>query len=142
MIRKIFWTMSLMFSLLILLPSILAAQPVTEIFTGTTGFEVEYTPIHLLKQNTAFTFTFHVFNLTGGQQLVKGIGCTFSLFNSIGDHIVVIYEDETQATGDHFEFIVGKDNFSDICLHVPIDIVDSMHIKDSGFTWEILLHTS
>ena len=126
---------------------VFAAPPVTEIFTGTTGFEIEFTPIHILKQNEAFTFNFHVFNLTGGQQLVAGIGCTFSLFNSIGEHPVVIYEDDTAATGDHFEFFIGGGNFSDIGDYAVLVtcnssteggfVAESLEITESGSATEL-----
>lgn len=90
---------------------VLAAPPQTEVFLGTTGFQIEYPSITTLQQNTDFTFYSHVYNLSNGQIISSGISCNFYLYNKTGNNLVQL-EQNTPDTNLDFEFLVGGNNFS------------------------------
>lgn len=110
----------LAFVLLVLLalPIVISAPqtPLTESFVGSTGFEIEHSLLVDIEQNADTLFSFHVYNLTKGKQVKKGLSCEFNLFNRSGEQIFTnIVTHETPE--DRFEYNISGGNFSDLGFH-------------------------
>jgi len=96
---------------LLLLPVISAAPPVTTVPQFTTGIAVEYPNMQYLKQNGYYDFHFHLFNLSDGKPIITGATCYFHLYNSTGNHL---YKGFDSAVSNEFDyaFMVDGLNFS------------------------------
>ena len=102
-----------LFLLLISISIVLAVPPVTEVFLGDTGFQIEYPYFPYIQQGRDFDFNAHVFNLTSGNPIVTGATCYFHLYNNTGKHLLEL---EDNVTSHNFDYIfnVGGRNFTRI----------------------------
>lgn len=89
--------------------------PITETFVGTTGFQIEHSLAIDIKQNENHTFIFHVFNLSKGTPIIKGLSCEFDLFNASGKQF--LQRILTPSEDGHFEIDVDGTNFTNIGFH-------------------------
>lgn len=99
----------LVFALMLLLPLLSAAPPVTTVSQFPQGLVIEYPAVEFLKEGKDFTFHFHVFNASTGLPLVTGVNCTFHLYNSTGNHIFQGYDDTVSDVYDYsFKILAGN----------------------------------
>lgn len=66
---------------------LVAAQPVTQVFTGPQGFEIAYPKFTAIKVNETFKVHVHVFNESNGKSMVN-VSCLLHIYNSSGSHLV------------------------------------------------------
>lgn len=101
----------ILFTLLVILPFISSAPPVTVVSTGDNSLELKTPPINCLKENENFEFEIHVYNKSTGFPLTSGVSCYLHLYNSSGKHI---YEgfDSTISHDFDYSFDVAGGNFT------------------------------
>ncbi len=122
-----------------LFSSITFAQPsFTEIFLGTTGFAVEFPLIDTIQLGETHEFSFHVFNLTGGGTIIKGITCGFELFNNTGAKQLKLNL-SSPTKDDEYDFIVNGNNFTRLGFYSFLTICNSS--TEGGFSSEQFLVT-
>ena len=98
---------------LLIIPLALAVPKDKTVFAGTDGFQIEFPEIVEIKQNTDYSFHFHVFNISNGVSITNTTAsCYFHLYNDTGNHIytespVAIFDDDFD-----WEVNVGGGNFS------------------------------
>lgn len=107
----------------ILLPLASAAAVV---INPNVGYDIAAVDGNLVvKQYTTHVFDFHVYNITNGLPKADGISCYFHLYNSTGEHLVLM-ENSTPTDKFDYEFIVAGGNFSENTRHTII-----IHCNDS-----------
>lgn len=99
-------------TILILFSSFVAAvPPVTTVFAGNVGFDIEYPSFSTIKQDRFFEFEIHVYNLSNGMPVIGGIECYFHLYNTNGTHLLEL-SDNTISHQFDYSFKVGGGNFT------------------------------
>lgn len=97
--------------ILILLPFISSAPPVTQVQQFQEGYLIEETSHDILKQNQDYHYNFFVYNQSNGILIDNtSVTCNFILSNSSGETLFnqeAIYDADT-----HWEIEILKDNFS------------------------------
>ena len=76
----------------------------------TTGFSIEPVNVEYIKELTNYNFHIHVINQSNGLPLNTGISCYMHLYNSTGDHLVIMEQDTPEDIFD-YTFSVNGDNF-------------------------------
>ena len=90
-----------------------AAPPVQTNLNINYGYQVEYPKIDIIKQNTPFIFNFHAYNLSSGLAITNTLAsCTFHIYNSVGDHILINNSLAYVADDKEWEILVPADNFT------------------------------
>jgi len=103
--------MSIIF-LILFIPFVASAPPVTTTQQINIGYIISDSPQTYLKQNTKFQYNFFLYNLSNGVLLDNStINCAFYLSNSSGN---VIYSGlvDYYATDGHWDLKIGAGNFS------------------------------
>lgn len=98
---------------LILLMTIVTAQPSTTIYSFPEGYTIEPVSINYLKINQDHIFNIHVFNNTNGMPITEEIECFMHLYNTTGDHQYVT-QTSTPTYDFDYSFFVSGSNFSQI----------------------------
>jgi len=95
----------------VMIPIVLSANVQTNINLE-VGYEIQFPPFDIIKQNTDFNFNVHVFNKSDSLKVDNSTtDCRFHLYNSSG---VEILDEEMvmQSNLFDYELIVGGGNFS------------------------------
>ena len=101
--------------IILLFSNLVEAQPFQQVDT-TLGIVIEGPFIESLKQNSPYTFSFHLFNKTSGLPLASNIGCSLHLYNSTGKHVFEGF-DNTASSHLDYEFTANSQNFSTLGEH-------------------------
>lgn len=107
--------LAFLFLFLILLVSpVFAIKPGDATQSGTPfaeGYVIEYPTYPFIKVDEPFEFDFHVYNISNGLSIVKGISCDLHVFNNSGQHTFI---DSTMIVEHNFnyDFYVTADNFT------------------------------
>jgi len=78
---------------------------------GTAGLFIEPANIDYLKAGSSYDFNIHVFNQSNGLPVTSGISCYLHLYNSSGNHLVVMENSTIGHTFDYSFFVAGA-NFT------------------------------
>jgi len=100
-----------MFLLFLIIPLVSAVPPVTTTQQFTTGYEIRIPQDNILKTGQSYSFNIHVYNITNGYPIIKGISCYFHLYNSTGNHQLILTSSTTDDIFD-YEFLVAGGNFT------------------------------
>jgi hypothetical protein len=107
--KKILFIFLFLFSL----NFICAVPPVTTTQQFSEGYSIQIPQDNILKQYENYSFEFHVINISNGVPIISGINCSFHLYNSTGEHLLVLYDNESSSDLDYSFLILGN-NFSEI----------------------------
>lgn len=110
--KIIFLLMGIVWTLF-LYPSILAAPPVTQIQQFTEGYIIKIPQDNVLKILSNYDFNFHIYNISNGYPKTSGISCIFHLYNSSGEHQLIM-ETKTPINNYDYSFEVAGTNFSNL----------------------------
>lgn len=95
--------------------SALAAPPFsssTITSSSTDGYIIVPMEIYYAKQNTNFTFNFHVINQSNGVPIQYNSTCFFHLYNSVGKHIYILERITVRSELFDYEIPIDKNNFT------------------------------
>lgn len=101
------------FILLLALPLITSAPPITTVQQFSEGFVVQVPADNIFKLNQNYTFDFHIANISNGHPITSGISCQLHLYDSQGVH-TGIGIDGNVAVGLDYEIFMNEGNFSTI----------------------------
>ena len=99
--------------LLILVTTLVTAQP--PIFTQFVdeGLTIDFVKITIQQQNKDFQYNFHVFNTSNGIRLTNSTtSCNFHLFMNDGVHIIQEMSIPFDVSGEDWELTVKGNNFT------------------------------
>lgn len=99
---------------LLCLSLIIAQPPFEQGGDFNEGFEIKYQPFGYLKQNTNHTFYFHVFNISNGYPIIKGIACDFHLYKPNTPYHLFIGNVNIPDDVYDYEISVDAGNFTDL----------------------------
>ena len=105
------------------------APPVTTVFEGSEGFEIEFPTIDYTQVNKGVSFHFHVFNLSNGQPVINdSVSCFFHLYHNNGSHIYKNQNVEFEPS-DLFDWSVpiSSGNFSTVGTYSYIFQCNNTH---------------
>lgn len=91
--------------LIISLIAIVSAAP-PFISSTDTGFLIEPVNVDYIKQEMGRSFYIHVINQSNGFPINSGLTCYMHLYNSTGDHLVIL---ETSTSEDMFDYKFSVD---------------------------------
>lgn len=102
--------------ILILLPSLVLAQPPFEDQVNINGLQIEFPAFESGKLNTAFEFPFHVYNISNGLAVNSSTECVIHVYDAMGDHIFIGYDDTPSHTYD-YEFNINNTVFNTVGVY-------------------------
>lgn len=106
----------ILISIMIFLPLVMSAPPVSTIQQFSEGYVIKYPIDETLKQYQDYEFNFHVFNISNGLPITAKITCYFHLYNSTGKHQLIMTEDTPVEVFD-YSFNVTGGNFTEIGVY-------------------------
>lgn len=110
----------ILFVMLILLSSFIYAQPpITTVFEGTEGYQIETPAFTYLEQGADHTFNFHLFNLSNGvpiynDVLINSTSCDLHLYNNNGQTIYLKENITENYNLYDWEVEIGGNNFTEV----------------------------
>lgn len=94
----------------LLVAGALAVPPPSQTFGGTNGLQIEFPAFEYGRINTSFTFPFHVYNLQDGLVVNESTVCTLHVYNNVGEHIAIEYQN-VASHGRDYEFLINDSLF-------------------------------
>ncbi len=114
--KGVFFTIAILFSILILSPLITAQPPFIQEGVFTEGYEIKIPPFGVLKQGSDFEFSFHVYNISDGIPVGNSTTiCQLHLYNSTGNHLFIdtnIPHSDDVGIPNDWDVIIDGNNFS------------------------------
>jgi hypothetical protein len=91
-----------------------AVPPITTTQTFAEGYAIQLPQDNVLKQGEEYIFDFHIFNISNGYPITKGISCDFSLYGLNGRHLAVQTNSIPDVIDGCYSFNISKGNFSEL----------------------------
>jgi len=100
------------------------------------GLLIEPVVIDYLKTGSGYDFNIHVFNKSNGVPITSGLSCYFHLYNSSGNHLLVLETSTIEHIFD-YSFYVDGGNFSRGIYEVKFSCNNSVLGGSSELTFEV-----